>query len=84
VCSLQDKNPAGSIIWHHSAAAGEETMASLSDDDSIPDAGFASVDLDTTGMIVTYYNGALDKQYTTPNIAPRSAAMIEAAKARLA
>lgn len=79
----QDKNPAGSIKWHHAAASDEESMANLSDD-TIPDAGFASVDLDSTGMIVTYYNGALDKQFTSPNIPPRSPALVEAAKARIA
>ena len=70
--TLQGKNPAGSIKWHHAA----DTKAAAAGD--APDAGFAVLDLDTDGFTVTYFNADLDTQYVSPKVAPRTAELLAA------
>lgn len=74
-------NPPGSIKWYHAdTSETPRPMNRVYADGDIPDAGFVSVDLDYDGFVTTYYNAALQVQYTTPLIPPRSPALIEQGK----
>ena len=69
---LQDKNPTGSIKWHHAADTKAESTGDA------PDAGFAILDLDTDGFTVSYFNADLDTQYVSRKVAPRAADFVAA------
>jgi tartrate-resistant acid phosphatase type 5 len=79
--SNEGLNPAGSIKWYH--ASTSETPRPIDRvyaEGDIPDAGFVAVDVDSDGWQATYFNAALNVQYTTPLIPPRSSTLIERAR----
>ena len=78
-----DKVPAGSMKWYHASTKEHPRPADrVYAEGETPDAGFAAIDMDPTGFGVTFYNAELHKQYQTPWIGARSAALIEQARAR--
>ncbi|CAE7428013.1 Acp5 [Symbiodinium sp. KB8] len=70
--TARDKNPTGSIKWHHAADTKAESTGDA------PDAGFAILDLDTDGFTVSYFNADLDTQYVSRKVAPRAADLVAA------